>query len=86
MAAQRYLVKAISEGWTSQAVLGEINETILESPKWEKFDFGLSSSATAVGDEPTGNEIVGSMDEVVVGVEEIADAAPAMETRKEASM
>jgi hypothetical protein len=85
VAAQRYLVKAISEGWTSQAVLGEINKTILESPKWEKFDFGMSSSATAVEDEPNGKEIVESMDEVV-GVVEVADAALAMETRKEASM
>jgi hypothetical protein len=86
VAAQRYLVKAITEGWTSQAVLGEINETILESPKWEKFDFGLSSSATAVGDEPNSNEIVESLDDVVVGVEEVADAAPAVETRKEAAV
>ena len=35
-----------SKGLTSEAVLGEITETILKSSKWEKFDFDLS-----IGDE-----------------------------------
>lgn len=45
-AAQKYLVEPASKGLTSEAVLGEITETILKSSKWEKFDFDLS-----IGDE-----------------------------------
>ena len=41
-AAQRYLVEPAAKGLTSTAVLGEINETILNDPAWEKFDFDLS--------------------------------------------
>ena len=41
-AAQKYLVEPSSKGATSEAVLGEINEAILKSPTWEKFDFDLS--------------------------------------------
>jgi hypothetical protein len=86
VAAQRILVKAINEEWTSQAVLGEINETISQSPKWEKFDFGMSSSERAVGDEPTGKEIMESADQVFVGVEEEANDEPAKDTAKAVSM
>ena len=46
-AAQKYLVDPTKKGLTSEAVLGEINDTILESPNWEKFDFDLS-----IGEEP----------------------------------
>lgn len=45
-AAEKYLVKPSAKGLTSEAVLGEINETILKSSTWEKFDFDLS-----IGDE-----------------------------------
>jgi len=45
-AAQKYLVEPTAEGMTSEAVLGEINESILKSGTWEKFDFDLS-----IGDE-----------------------------------
>lgn len=41
-AAQKYLVEPSSKGLTSAAVLGEINESILNDPTWEKFDFDLS--------------------------------------------
>jgi len=41
-AAQRYLVEPTAKGLTSAAVLGEINEAILNDPAWEKFDFDLS--------------------------------------------
>jgi hypothetical protein len=41
-AAQKHLVEPSSKGLTSAAVLGEINETILNDPTWEKFDFDLS--------------------------------------------
>lgn len=41
-AAQKYLVEPSSKGLTSAAVLGEINEAILNDPTWEKFDFDLS--------------------------------------------
>jgi hypothetical protein len=41
-AAQKYLVEPSSKGQTSEAVLGEINESILQSSSWEKFDFDLS--------------------------------------------
>jgi hypothetical protein len=41
-AAQKYLVEPSSKGLTSAAVLGEINENILNDPTWEKFDFDLS--------------------------------------------
>ena len=40
--AQRYLVEPTAKGLTSAAVLGEINEIILNDPAWEKFDFDLS--------------------------------------------
>lgn len=46
-AAQTYLVESSAKGSTSEAVLGEINETIMKSPNWEKFDFDLS-----IGEEP----------------------------------
>jgi len=42
LAAQKYLIEPSSKGLTSEAVLGEINDTILKSPSWEKFDFDLS--------------------------------------------
>ena len=45
-AARRYLVEPLTKGLTSEAVLGEINKTIMESSEWEKFDFDLS-----IGDE-----------------------------------
>jgi hypothetical protein len=41
-AAKAYLVKAVRTNLTSQAVLGEINETVLKNPEWEKFDFDMS--------------------------------------------
>jgi hypothetical protein len=41
-AAQKYLVEPSAKGMTSEAVLGEINESILQSSTWEKFDFDLS--------------------------------------------
>ena len=41
-AAQKYLVEPASKGLTSEAVLGEITEPMLQSSKWEKFDFDLS--------------------------------------------
>ena len=41
-AAQKYLVEPALKGLTSEAVLGEITEPILQSLKWEKFDFDLS--------------------------------------------
>lgn len=41
-AAERYLVNAVRNKLTSQAVLGEINDTILKSPEWEKFNFDMS--------------------------------------------
>jgi hypothetical protein len=41
-AAQKYLVEPTSNGLTSAAVLGEINESILSDPTWEKFDFDMS--------------------------------------------
>jgi hypothetical protein len=41
-AAQKYLVEPSAKGMTSEAVLGEINESILQSSIWEKFDFDLS--------------------------------------------
>jgi len=47
-AAERYLVNAVRNNLTSQAVLGEINDTILKSPEWEKFNFDMS-----VGEEQT---------------------------------
>ena len=46
-AAQKYLVEPSAKGLTSQAVLGQINDTILKSPNWERFDFDLS-----IGEEP----------------------------------
>jgi hypothetical protein len=46
-AAQKYLVEPSAKGSTSEAVLGEINETIIKSPNWEKFDFDLS-----IGEDP----------------------------------
>ena len=45
-AAQKYLVEPVAKGLTSEAVLGEITDSILKSSKWEKFDFDLS-----IGDE-----------------------------------
>jgi hypothetical protein len=41
-AAQKYLIEPSKKGLTSEAVLGEVNEAILKSPNWEKFDFDLS--------------------------------------------
>ena len=41
-AAQKYLVEPTTKGLTSEAVLGQINESISRSSDWEKFDFDLS--------------------------------------------
>jgi hypothetical protein len=41
-AAEMYLAEPTSKGLTSTAVLGQINETIVNDPTWEKFDFDLS--------------------------------------------
>jgi len=49
-AAQKYLVEPSSKGLTSEAVLGEINESIVDSASWEKFDFN-TTIAGAEGEE-----------------------------------
>jgi hypothetical protein len=46
-AAQKYLVEPSTKGLTSEAVLGEINQSIMESASWEKFDF----NTTVAGEE-----------------------------------
>jgi hypothetical protein len=45
--AQKYLVEPSTKGLTSEAVLGEINQSIVESATWEKFDF----NTTIAGEE-----------------------------------
>jgi len=44
-AARKYLVEPTAKGLTSEAVLGQINESISRSSEWEKFDFDLSIEA-----------------------------------------
>lgn len=50
-AAQKYLVEPSAKGLTSEAVLGEINQTIMESATWEKFDFNTTIAEAAAGEE-----------------------------------
>jgi hypothetical protein len=43
-ASEKYLIEPSKKGLTSEAVLGEITESIERDPSWEKFDFDLSIS------------------------------------------
>lgn len=92
--AKTYLVDAVRNNLTSQAVLGEINETILKNPEWEKFDFDMSlgeeqeqasqeASAAGLDESSRMTDADGDQLEKEVPVEVLAEEVPVPEQAKE---